>query len=54
MVKGIKFIVTPNTRLEDEGGNSLTLYDFRLGEEVDAWGTPAEAGVSQATKIRKD
>ncbi|MDZ7287462.1 MAG: DUF5666 domain-containing protein [candidate division KSB1 bacterium] len=53
-VKGVKFIVTQNTRLQDEEGGSVALHAFVVGEEVDAWGTPAVQGVSQASKIRKD
>ncbi|MFQ5605961.1 MAG: DUF5666 domain-containing protein [bacterium] len=52
-VQGVKFVVTTTTKLEDELGNSISLNAFELGEEVDAWGPPAQNGETQANKIRK-
>ncbi|RMD94575.1 MAG: hypothetical protein D6813_01995 [Calditrichaeota bacterium] len=52
-VEGIKFIVTQSTILEDETGNDITLNDFAVGEEVDAWGPTPVNNETTARKIRK-
>ena len=52
-LQAIKFIVSTDTRLEDSFGKGLTLFEFKVGEVVDAFGAPPVKGVTKATMIRK-
>jgi hypothetical protein len=52
-LQAVKFIVSTDTHLEDSFGKGLTLFEFKVGEVVDAFGAPPVKGVTKATVIRK-
>jgi hypothetical protein len=54
VLEPIKFIVTVKTSLTDRYGKELTLYNFKVGDLVDAYGPPTTSGYTYATKIQKN
>lgn len=52
-VQGISFLVTANTKLEDDDGNDISMNDFEMGETVEAWGPPPNDNRTEARRIRK-